>query len=127
MDKKATLATLAFCLGAGQAHAASGPAREVDLRTLQLLEEESISYEEFQIAVQPMGRGTYSNHSISSGNYSNHSISSANYSNHSISAGNYSNHSISSATYSNHSLSGAPFSLRETGMNIPGPVVDKQP
>jgi hypothetical protein len=123
MDKKTTLATLAFCLGAGQAHAATGPAREVDLRTLQLLAEESISYDEFQLAVQTNGSGTYSNHSISSGTYSNHSISSATYSNHSISSGTYSNHSISAATYSNHSISGAPFSLRDTNVEIPGPVL----
>lgn len=125
MDKKTTLATLAFCLTTTQAHGSTASsdvaAHDADLRTLQILEEESIPYEEFQIAVKP-GSGNYSRHSISSGNYSRHSISSSNYSRHSISSGNYSRHSISSSNYSRHSISGAPYSLEETGLVIPEPV-----
>ena len=123
MDSKQTLAALAILLGGTQVAAA---ADNVDLRTLQLLREEGVSFEEFEEGMfSPQARGNYSNHSISSGNYSNHSISSANYSNHSISDGNYSNHSISAANYSNHSISGRVMPLSRRG-EIPAPVVSAE-
>lgn len=119
MDKKTTLATLAFCLSTAQAW---GTSHEVDLQTLQLLEEESISYEEFNLAYKPSVGGNYSRHSISDGNYSRHSISSGNYSRHSISDGNYSRHSISSSNYSRHSISGFMPAMDGEGV-IPAPIV----
>ena len=120
MDSKQTLAALAILLGGTQVAAA---ADNVDLRSLQLLQEEGVSPEEFEAEMfSPQARGNYSSHSISSGNYSSHSISSANYSSHSISAGNYSSHSISSATYSSHSISGRVVPLTREGA-IPAPVL----
>ena len=120
MDKKQTILTLAMALGTSQIAAAS---TDVDLRTLQLLKEEGISYDEFtrQMAATPMG-GNYSNFSISDGNYSNFSISDSNYSNFSISDGNYSNFSISSSNYSNFSISGRAPALKET-REMPAPLM----
>lgn len=120
MDSKQTLAALAILLGGTQVAAASD---NLDLRTLQLLQEEGISADEFEAQMfAPQARGNYSNHSISDANYSNHSISNANYSNHSISEGNYSNHSISAANYSNHSISGRVVPLTRRG-DIPAPTI----
>lgn len=123
MDKKKTLATLAFCISAGQAHAAGN---DVDLQTLQLLDEESISYQNYQTisgTAQP-NAGNYSRHGISSGNYSRHGISAGNYSRHGISAGNYSRHGISAGSYSRHGISGAPMSVNTSATMIPAPIVE---
>lgn len=121
MDKKKTLATLAFCLSTSQVCVAND---YVDLRTLQILEEEGISYEEFllQNGTAETSAGNYSRHSISTGNYSRHSISNANYSRHSISAGNYSRHSISNANYSRHSISGGMPAMGESELVMPAPI-----
>jgi len=121
MDKKHVLAALALCLGAtGQAFADS---KDLDIRTLKLLEEEGISPAEFKASFHVKeGKGNYSNFSISDGNYSNFSISDANYSNFSISDGNYSNFSISDSNYSNFSISGSSVIEKDDAVrNVPSP------
>jgi hypothetical protein len=121
MDKKQVLAALALCLGTtGQAYADS---KDLDIRTLKLLQEEGISPAEFKASFHVKeGNGNYSNFSISDGNYSNFSISSGNYSNFSISDGNYSNFSISDANYSNFSISGTSVIVKDDGVHeIPSP------
>lgn len=118
MDKKTTLATIAFCLSTAQAY---GSTQEVDLQTLQLLQEERVSVEEFNQAYRPSAGGNYSRFSISDGNYSRFSISNSNYSRFSISDGNYSRFSISDSNYSRFSISGAMPPMNAEGA-IPQPV-----
>lgn len=129
MDKKTTLAALAFCLATGRAFGASS---EIDLKTLQLLKEEGVSTEEFERAflgkhapgAQPKSLGNYSDFSVSDGNYSDFSISDANYSDFSISDGNYSDFSISAQNYSDFSLSGDAVTV-SSNHPIPAPQVKK--
>lgn len=123
MNKTKTLATLAFCLSAGRVHAANN---DVDLQTLQLLEEESISYQNYQnlnAPVRPSDAGNYSRFGISSGNYSRFGISSGNYSRFGISSGNYSRFGISSSNYSRFGISGAPAAINNSATMIPAPIV----
>ena len=94
--KRKTLTTVFFCLGANGALASS----DLDLQNLQLLQEDKVSYEEFQQMVSGdqnayISNGNYANY-ISNANYANY-ISDANYANY-ISAGNYADY-ISDANY----------------------------
>lgn len=130
-ESKATgqkaLAALALCMAAAN----SAPALaqdEVDLQSLQLLREESISEAEFYAAYAKNPQafasgGNYSRSGISSGNYSRSGISSGNYSRSGISAANYSRSGLSSGNYSRSGISGAPMFSEQGSGSIVGPVV----
>ena len=98
MSKKAaagkSLSALVFCLGAGQAV----NAETIKIQALKLLQEQRISYEEFQAMIKVQSGGVDSSY-ISSGNYASY-ISSGNYANY-ISDGNYADY-ISAGNYANY-------------------------
>lgn len=142
MDKKTTLAALAFCLATGRTVAAQQQA--IDLKTLQLLQEEGVSTEEFERAFlgrhakgeKPASLTTYSSFSLSDSNYSSFSLSDANYSSFSLSAANYSSFSLSDSNYSSFSLSDSSYSsfsltgnavtVNERNGEIPSPKIAKE-
>jgi len=122
------LAALGACIVASQGSPVFA-SQEVDLQTLQLLREESISEKEFYDSYRkswpngPQSSGNYSRMGISDGNYSRMGISSANYSRMGISDGNYSRMGISNGNYSRMSISGgSPSNLVAPG-EIPSPIV----
>lgn len=108
------LAALALALSAG--HAAPAIADEVDLRTLQLLKEESISEQAFYAAYgkrpspRKNGGGSYSRGGLSSGNYSRGGLSSSNYSRGGLSAASYSRGGLSASNYSRGGISAGNYS-----------------
>lgn len=126
-DTQKALAALALCVAAAQ----SAPALaqdEVDLQTLQLLREESISEADFYAAYAKnpaafASNGNYSRSGISSGNYSRSGISSGNYSRSGISSANYSRSGLSSGSYSRSGISGAPMFREEGAGALIGPSV----
>jgi len=127
-DKLKILMATAMVFGAGSVNSqAQNPSgKELDLESLQLLQENGISFEEFDHAmVGPQASsGNYSAHGISSGNYSAHGISSGNYAAHGISSGNYSAHGLSSGNYSAHGVSsGSMLHVNREAKNIPSPEV----
>jgi hypothetical protein len=119
MDKK-TLAGIAFLMGAsGVVSAKPG----VNLQALELLQENRISYEEFeQLMASKRDSGTWSNSSITDGTWSNSSITGDTWSNSSITDGTWSNCSLTDSTWSNSSVTGDSVSLRERSQ-IPAPQV----
>lgn len=125
---QSALAALAICMAAS--HGAPALANdEVDLQSLQLLREESISEDEFYAAYAKQGprvmaAGNYSRMGISSGNYSRMGISSGNYSRMGISSSNYSRMGISGGNYSRMGISGSPAFVEEgSGAVMPAPSV----
>lgn len=102
MSKKAaagkSLSALVFCLGAGQV----ANAESIKIQALKLLQEQRISYDEFQAMITVQKGGIDSNY-VSSGNYASY-ISEGNYANY-ISAGNYADY-ISAGNYANYISAG---------------------
>jgi hypothetical protein len=131
MDKKTTsqsaLAALALCVAAAGQAAPAVASEEIDLQTLQLLREESISEQEFYAAYAkgPQGLspgGNYSRIGITAGNYSRIGITSNNYSRIGITSSNYSRIGITSGNYSRIGLSGSPmFTEDGSGAALPAP------
>lgn len=125
-DTQKALAALALTLSA--VNAAPAFADEVDLQSLQLLREESISEADFYAAYQKnpqafASSGNYSRSGISAGNYSRSGISAGNYSRSGISAGNYSRSGLSSSSYSRSGVSGAPMFQEQGSGELIGPSV----
>ena len=125
-DKLKIIAAAALVFGANTLMAKpQNNLKDIDLESLQLMQETGISFEEFDRTM--LGRnndtGNYSAHGISDGNYSAHGISSGNYSAHGISDGNYSAHGISNGNYSAHGVSGVTLDINHAAPNIPSPAL----
>lgn len=124
---QSALAALALCMAA--AHSAPALASEVDLQSLQLLREESMTEQEFYAAYAKhpeafASSGNYSRMGISAGNYSRMGLSSGNYSRMGVSSGNYSRMGLSGSQYSRMGVSGAPLFMEQgSGATMPAPSV----
>ncbi len=130
MDKKfssKSLSALVFALGVAPV-AQANTAHNVEIRSLELSEESSVSEEEFHRMVNELRRVTASRNwggsgsHITSGNYPNHTTA-GNYPNH-ITAGNYPDH-ITAGNYPNHVTAGNYGRLNPNDIPdaIPSPVV----
>lgn len=116
--------------------------QEVDLQTLKLLREESISDQEFTASFTErklnsrraaIGGNSYSRQSITGSSYSRQSITGSSYSRQSITGSSYSRQSITGASYSRQSITGGSYSRQSItgqgltdlvpGASIPGPIV----
>jgi hypothetical protein len=126
--------------------------QEVDLQTLKLHREESMSDQEFSAAFTErklnsrravIGGNSYSRQSITGSSYSRQSITGSSYSRQSITGSSYSRQSITGSSYSRQSITGSSYSRQSitsgsysrqsitgqglydsaAGAPIPGPIV----
>jgi hypothetical protein len=116
-----------FCVSAG--HVASAAA-DTDIKMLELLKENRISYAEFvKVAnsqAKPQSNGTWSDMSVTDGTWSDMSVTNSTWSDMSVTEGTWSDMSVTDSTWSDMSVTGHVVSnpVNDRGQ-VPQPIISK--